>query len=899
MAQVWRHRCAIAAAVSALAAVIFGPALAQDQRPKNGTDLYDRPVLAVDPGMHTGEVRSLAVDAGGRFAVTGSDDRTVRIWSVADGTLLRTIWMPVGPEDIGRVYAVAISPDGSTIAAGGYTENRQGKTPIYIFDRESGNLVRRIDDDLSNVTIFLTFSPDGRYLAATLLGRNGLRVFDRNRNWSEGFHDGPYGGDSYGAVFARNGRLATTSYDGLIRSYRYDPGSDSPNFRRVGEPFKAPSGDLPDGVAYSPDGKLLAVGYYDVAAVDVLDGTTLARVGGQKPAEVTAPIAGASEVAWSHDGQTLFAAGGVADAQNQFLLFAWDRGGLGDEKRMTYCAPNTAAGVDALPDGRILVASMAPCLGLMNADSHPVWTVGSPHFDFRSQVDTLEVSVDGNLVDFVYSDPTSSHISPTDPKLRFDLRSLTLSSLPPNDGLTFAPSREGLTIDGWQSGTSPTLNGQPIGLTPYEVAESVAIAPDAKRFFLGSNFALTAFDDAGKGIWQWRSRNVVWAVNASRDGRIVVTTDDDGAIHWHRADDGRELLTLQVLPNGKEPAKWDWVLWTPEGFYEATPGAEDVLKWVVNHGPDKAATTLPVSAIAKLHRPNALPHVLDQLETAHALGVEDISQARFEVQAATGSAKPPGGVLHVLAIGVDKFGDKAGGLHLDYAAKDAHDVANALLESQKGSPGKVSLYADVSPIYLPNDKADSAAILDNLDAVAQSMARNQPGQDVAIILVSSHGEMIGGQFYLIPYGFDAGSEGKSIKSAVSASEFAKKVGALAKYGKVLLLLDACHSGAVGAQGWATDPDAKVLQDAMDLENVTVLTSSKQNELSEELPEWQHGALAEAFLDALAGAADSQGIVKLSALTDAMGDEVESLTKGRQHLGMHMNFRGDLFVARHY
>jgi uncharacterized caspase-like protein len=66
--------------------------------------------------------------------------------------------------------------------------------------------------------------------------------------------------------------------------------------------------------------------------------------------------------------------------------------------------------------------------------------------------------------------------------------------------------------------------------------------------------------------------------------------------------------------------------------------------------------------------------------------------------------------------------------------------------------------------------------------------------------------MIDGQFYIIPYDFDTGSRNKSIKSAVSASEFAKKVQALGKYGKVLLLLDACHSGAVGAQGWATDPD---------------------------------------------------------------------------------------------
>jgi hypothetical protein len=390
-------------------------------------------------------------------------------------------------------------------------------------------------------------------------------------------------------------------------------------------------------------------------------------------------------------------------------------------------------------------------------------------------------------------------------------------------------------------------------------------------------------------------------VNASQDGRVVVTADSDGAIRWHRADEGRELLALQVLPNKEsDPAKWDWVLWTPEGFYEATPGAQNVLKWVVNHGPDKAATTLPVSAIAKLHRPDALRLVLDQLETERALGIAEVAAARLDVQTATGSAKPPGGVLHVLAIGVDEFGDKAGGLHLDYAAEDAHDVADALLESQKLGPGKASLYADVKVTYLPNDKASKTAIEDALDAMADSMAKSGTDQDTAVILVSSHGEMIGGQFYFIPYGFvGTGTRNAATDSAVPASVFAEKVSALAAHGKVLVLLDACHSGAVGAGGWATDPNAKVLQDAMDFENVTVLTSSKRNELSEELPEWKHGALAQAFLDALAGAADSKGIVTRSALTDAMENEVQSLTKGRQHLGMHVNFSGDLFVASHY
>jgi hypothetical protein len=46
------------------------------------------------------------------------------------------------------VYAAAISPEGSTIAAGGWTETIHGDNPIYLFDRGSGNLTRRIHADL-------------------------------------------------------------------------------------------------------------------------------------------------------------------------------------------------------------------------------------------------------------------------------------------------------------------------------------------------------------------------------------------------------------------------------------------------------------------------------------------------------------------------------------------------------------------------------------------------------------------------------------------------------------------------------------------------------------------------------------------------------------------------------
>ena len=66
-------------------------------------------------------------------------------------------------------------------------------------------------------------------------------------------------------------------------------------------------------------------------------------------------------------------------------------------------------------------------------------------------------------------------------------------------------------------------------------------------------------------------------------------------------------------------------------------------------------------------------------------------------------------MLHVLAIGVDKFGDKAGGLKLDYAVDDAHDFANAIMNSQK-APGKPSLYGDVTLEYLHDEGANRMAI---------------------------------------------------------------------------------------------------------------------------------------------------------------------------------------------
>ncbi len=100
----------------------------------------------------------------------------------------------------------------------------------------------------------------------------GLRVYTKQTGWAEEARDEDYGGDSYGADFASDGRLATTSDDGKIRVYT----GDLRGTIRPGRVVQAPGGGSPFGIAFSPDGARLAVGYTDTAQVDRLDARTLA-----------------------------------------------------------------------------------------------------------------------------------------------------------------------------------------------------------------------------------------------------------------------------------------------------------------------------------------------------------------------------------------------------------------------------------------------------------------------------------------------------------------------------------------------------------------------------------------------------------------------------------------------
>jgi hypothetical protein len=186
----------------------------------------------------------------------------------------------------------------------------------------------------------------------------------------------------------------------------------------------------------------------------------------------------------------------------------------------------------------------------------------------------------------------------------------------------------GLPVHDWRNDVAPKLSGKPLGLAKNETSRSLAIAPDRRSFVLGTDWYLRRFGVDGGQIWSMPLPAAAWAVAISADGRLTVAALANGTIRWYRYEDGRPLLALFMPRDGKR-----WVLWTPDGYYDASAGGEDLIGWHVNRGPDHAADYFPASRLRdRYYRPELVGAVLRTL---------DVELARRETGAPPNPPAPP------------------------------------------------------------------------------------------------------------------------------------------------------------------------------------------------------------------------------------------------------------------
>ena len=79
------------------------------------------PILRVETGMHTTLIRRVVVDAARNRLITASDDKTIRVWQMPEARLVNVLRVPIDSGHEGQLFGLAVSPDGQTVAAGGWT----------------------------------------------------------------------------------------------------------------------------------------------------------------------------------------------------------------------------------------------------------------------------------------------------------------------------------------------------------------------------------------------------------------------------------------------------------------------------------------------------------------------------------------------------------------------------------------------------------------------------------------------------------------------------------------------------------------------------------------------------------------------------------------------------------
>lgn len=591
--------------------------------------------------MHTTTIKRIAVDRAGRWAVTASEDKTARVWNLATGQLERVLRVPLGEGAEGKLYAVALSPDGELVALGGFTNPDGQDQAIYLFDRASGRLLQRLTG-LPNGVSHLAFSADGRRLAAALggalEGANGIRVYGARGQgaWAQVAADSEYGGGSYSVEFDAAGRLLATSWDGELRLYGAGAsGRLQPLVRRA-----APGGKQPFFARFSPDGRRIAVGFVDSTAVAVLDGTSLEPLTAVDTSSITNGNLGI--VAWGADGRRLLAAGGYGQDDGSNPLVVWPAGG-GAPQRLPLGMTNTVMDLRPLADGRLVYAGQDPAWGVLDPQLRPTAVfAGPPVLDHRSPDESGRPSPDGYKAFRQAPDGRwlefravgRSAQGPTARLVRFDLaqRRLLLPGAAAPGGL--APRSTGLPIEGWQNTTSPTLAGKPLQLEQYESSRSLAISADGSAFALGSEWAVRVFEADGRQRWRTSTPGTAWLVNLSADGRFVVAALGDGTIRWYRTSDGSQALALYVHPDGQR-----WMQWTPEGFYDASPGGAELFGYHLNNGRDQAGTFIRASQLQqKFFRPDLIARRLGGMaddEAAIARAVAEVGDVRTTLSTAS------------------------------------------------------------------------------------------------------------------------------------------------------------------------------------------------------------------------------------------------------------------------
>ncbi len=244
---------------------------------------------------HSSRVSSVAISPDGETLVSGQAD-TIKIWDLSSGKLRQTL-----TGHSGAVWSVAISPDGQTLASGSDDDT------IKIWDIRSGKLRQTLTGH-SNVVTSVTISPDGRTLVSGSWDKT-IKIWDirsgKLRQTLTGHSD-----LVWSVAISPDGRtLVSGSGDDTIKIWDLSSGE-------LRQTLTGHSGWV-NSVAISPDGRTLVIGGWDKTI----------KIWDLRSGELRQTLTGHSEqvnsVAISPDGRTLASGAGNLFIKKDTSIKIW------------------------------------------------------------------------------------------------------------------------------------------------------------------------------------------------------------------------------------------------------------------------------------------------------------------------------------------------------------------------------------------------------------------------------------------------------------------------------------------------------------------------------------------------------------------------------------------------
>lgn len=803
---------------------------------------------------HSSTIHDVAFSTDGLHLISGSYDRTACLWTVSTGECTQVL-----KGHTAEIYGVSYSPDGTQCA----TASLDGTAAIW--DVSTGMQKAVLNGHKGNV-FCVAWSSDGHRIA-TGGGDHTIRLWDNRGRLVKAFDQVGSRAISSVTFTADSQRLLWAHAHG---TGPFATGVLNVSSGRVSVKFMGHTNTILDGT-FSSDGKLAATtGGSDKQSFvwNTSDGSQVQKlVGGGKVPWSAAWSKDGNTIAWGNTDRNATAAA-ANPLERAFDLSRLEFVDVPDggfvrarfQQGSTQLTSSGGTSVDVLRDGKkhnslefsneyVRKYNMVNCFTLLRGDRAAVGSgFGLSLFDTRSGAElftfngsgvwAVSPSPDGRYL-LTAADDMTLHIWDHDkPFLKLFFADEEWVAWTPEGYYASSPGGEALM--GWHLDNGPNQMGSFARASQFR--ESL-YKPEAIKMLLRTGSMTRALEATGDKKSETNVARILppTVVITRPDGSDVTTDTEELTVMAVAKQVGLHPITsMQLLLDGRpfggragikrfDSPQRD----VRERFYvQLTPGQ----KHRIQVRADSAVSYGLSRDVAVTYKPKSNERQLPS--------------------------------LYVLSMGVKDYKDDD--LDLHYADQDAKRLEAAFRKHGKG------LFRKIETKLVINEDATQRGILKGLDWLRRQMGQG----DVGVVYYSGHGDKDSSDvFHLMPH--DVETDLLSV-TGIPDSQIKTMVGAI--NGRVLMLLDACNSGAAAFKSPSNLSDDLIRDLVSDDFGITVMSSSTGKELSQESSDAKGGYFTIAFVEGLSGKADTNndGVIYSSELANYVADRVKGLTNGQQH-----------------